>query len=235
MIFVGFSFIEITISVCCLFLFSIPRLAGNCFYQSVFGSASASTSIGASAVLWLGSCAFETAVEEPLSGGDLSFGRSVVEFGGYRLSIFMCASVFTIYIYIYYIHIYDSDLIFHRWICSKKVHQRPSSHQIIKSLHPSPQLIIGFVKTTPPSPLELVRIKKTSKLISWFVHSPSTSTCTNSHPTKKKTSFNLIISSSSSHPCLHHPPSPDPPKKGHKSPLVVNHDHLEASNVEGWD
>ena len=149
--------------------------------------------------------------------------------------IYVCICIYNIYIYIYYIHIYDSDLIFHRWICSKKVHQGPSSHQIIKSLHPSPQLIIGFVKTTPPSPLELVRIKKTSKLISWFVHSPSTSTSTNSHPTKKKTSFNLIISSSSSHPCLHHPPSPDPPKKGHKSPLVVNHDHLEASNVEGWD
>lgn len=47
---------------------------------------------------------------------------------------------------------------------SIKVHLH---NQIIKSLHPSPQLIIGFVKTTPPSPLELVRIlKKTSKLIS---------------------------------------------------------------------
>ena len=86
-IFFGFSLIEITISVCCLFLFSIPRLAGNCFYQSVFGSASASTSIGASAVLWLGT--FETAAEEPLSGGDVCFGTSVVEFGGYRLSMNM--------------------------------------------------------------------------------------------------------------------------------------------------
>ena len=91
MIFVGFSFIEITISVCCLFLFSIPRLAGNCFYQSVFGSASASTSIGASAVLWLGT--FETAAEEPLSGGDVSFGRSVVEFGGCRLSANMYMTI----------------------------------------------------------------------------------------------------------------------------------------------
>ena len=80
------SLIESTMSVCCLFLFSIPRMGGIFFYQSVFGSASASTSIGASAVLWLGSCAFETAVEEPVSGGDVSFGRSVVEFGGYRLS-----------------------------------------------------------------------------------------------------------------------------------------------------
>ena len=75
MIFVGFSFIEITISVCCLFLLFVFVLhsqnGGIFFYQSVFGSASASTSIGASAVLWLGSCAFETAVEEPLSGGDV--------------------------------------------------------------------------------------------------------------------------------------------------------------------
>jgi len=53
--FFGFSFIEITISVCCLFLLFVFVLhsqnGGIFFYQSVFGSASASTSIGASAVL----------------------------------------------------------------------------------------------------------------------------------------------------------------------------------------
>ena len=72
---------------CVLFVFVLHSQNGGIFfYQSVFGSASASTSIGASAVLWLGSCAFETAAEEPLSGGVVCFGRSVVEFGGYRLS-----------------------------------------------------------------------------------------------------------------------------------------------------
>ena len=153
--FFGFSFIEITISVCCLFLLFVFVLhsqnGGSFLYQSVFGSASASTSIGASAVLWLGSCAFETAVEEPLSGGDVwwcvfwKVGCRI-----WRVSvehIYVCICIYNIYIYkCRYIYIYNPDLIFHRWICSKKVHQGPSSHQIIKSLHPSPQLIIGFVK-----------------------------------------------------------------------------------------